>query len=356
MAHPADDRRQPVGLPVRPEATDSAIPRSTPAPTARPRQGLRLRHQPQPRLVLHRRQAYAEHAATILRTWFLDPATRMNPNLDHGQFIPCKYDGRAIGIIDFSQQYTSVLDAMAILAPAPRAGRGRPGRHGRLEHGRSSTGCRSPFGKEDRRPRNNHGTFQDMQSPRSPWPPATRRWPAGPSWTPSSSASTPQIAADGSQPQELARTRSWHYSTFDLVAYTRLAAIGKQVGRTCGPIGGRRGRACSRRSTSCCPPRPGPSAWPHPELEFHRYAASDVVHAAADAGDKGRGGGRARLRRRPPVISGRCGPRPSNRLDRGLTPSRWPTREGRMSVCLGWLESPRRRCPQPCPAAQGPSP
>ncbi|GAA3133400.1 hypothetical protein GCM10017687_56890 [Streptomyces echinatus] len=40
----------------------------------------------------------------------------------------------------------------------------------------------------------------------------------------------PQIAADGSQPQELARTRSRHYSAFDLVAYTRLAAIGRHVG------------------------------------------------------------------------------------------------------------------------------
>ena len=59
--------------------------------------------------------AYAEHAAQILRTWFTDPATRMNPNLDHGQIIPCKYDGRAIGIIDFSQQFTDVLDATAIL-------------------------------------------------------------------------------------------------------------------------------------------------------------------------------------------------------------------------------------------------
>ncbi|WP_435854610.1 hypothetical protein [Streptomyces longwoodensis] len=29
----------------------------------------------------------------------------------------------------------------------------------------------------------------------------------------------------------------------------------------------------------------GATAWPHPELEFHRYAATDVVHAAADAGD-----------------------------------------------------------------------
>ncbi|MBO0912952.1 hypothetical protein [Streptomyces laculatispora] len=29
------------------------------------------------------------------------------------------------------------------------------------------------------------------------------------------------------------------------------------------------------------------SPWPHPELEFHRYAASGIVHAAAEAGDAG---------------------------------------------------------------------
>jgi hypothetical protein len=33
------------------------------------------------------------------------------------------------------------------------------------------------------------------------------------------------------------------------------------------------------------PAATGAAAWSHPELEFYRYAASDVVHAAADAGD-----------------------------------------------------------------------
>ncbi|KAJ6612033.1 alginate lyase-domain-containing protein [Mycena sp. CBHHK59/15] len=59
---------------------------------------------------------YATHAGDILRTWFITSATRMNPNLNHAQFIPCANTGRSIGIIDFSQQYTSVLDAAAILA------------------------------------------------------------------------------------------------------------------------------------------------------------------------------------------------------------------------------------------------
>lgn len=35
--------------------------------------------------------------------------------------------------------------------------------------------------------------------------------------------------------------------------------------------------------------------WPHQELEFRRYAATDVVHAAADAGD-------ARARRAVPLL------------------------------------------------------
>jgi alginate lyase len=41
-----------------------------------------------------------EHAAAILSTWFVDPKTRMNPNLEYGQAVRGINSGRGTGLID----------------------------------------------------------------------------------------------------------------------------------------------------------------------------------------------------------------------------------------------------------------
>jgi hypothetical protein len=73
-------------------------------------------------------ERYSRRAALLLRTWFIDPATRMNPNLDHGQFVKGENVGRGTGIIE-SNRFLPVLDGVGILQ---KSGRGlspsrRPG-------------------------------------------------------------------------------------------------------------------------------------------------------------------------------------------------------------------------------------
>ncbi|GAA4310695.1 alginate lyase family protein [Streptomyces venetus] len=233
---------------------------------------------------------YAEKAGQVLRTWFLDPATRMNPNLNHAQFIPCKYDGRAIGIIDFSQSYTSVLDALALLET------GAPGWTAKDRTGmkRWNTAFRdwlgtSDFGKQEAAAGNNHGTFYDLLLAGLAYATGDRELARRTVLDARVKRIVPQIASDGRQPQELTRTRSWHYSAFTLVAHARLAAIGRHVGVDLWAYRGPEGQSLFKAVDYLLPAATGAAAWPHPELEFDRYAATDVVHAAADAGD-----GRAR--------------------------------------------------------------
>ncbi|WP_078894195.1 alginate lyase family protein [Streptomyces sp. NRRL S-1022] len=233
------------------------------------------------------KQVYAEKAALVLRTWFLDPATRMNPHLNHAQFIPGKYDGRAIGVIDFSQSYTSVVDAVAILDT------GAPGwtRADRTVMSRWNSDFldwlrNSDFGKEEETAANNHGTFHDMQLAALAYATGDKDLARRTVLDARVKRIDPQIAADGSQPQELTRTRSWHYSTFDLVAHTRLAAIGERVDVNLWDYRGPDGQSLFKAVDYLLPAATGTAAWPHPEMEFLRYAATDVVHAAADAGDE----------------------------------------------------------------------
>lgn len=159
---------------------------------------------------------YAEAAMRHLRAWFVDPATRMNPNLNHAQAIIGVNSGRAIGVID-TLQIVEVARAAELFAR-----RNAPGYAAiRAEVERWFVAyldwlTTSPFGMQERDEKNNHGSCWLLQASafaallgRGDVLEAARvhlRTLIVPT----------QVALDGRQPLELARTKPYAYSLFNL--------------------------------------------------------------------------------------------------------------------------------------------
>ncbi|HET8654515.1 MAG TPA: alginate lyase family protein [Longimicrobiaceae bacterium] len=174
-------------------------------------------------------EAYALHAGDLLRTWFLAPATRMNPNLDYAQAIPGITQGRGIGIID-THGFPVLLDDLALLRPSPHwSDTDEQGMKqwmsSYLEWLRTSKN-----GIDERDWPNNHGSWYDVQTA------ALALYVGRPELAreivqrAETKRIAKQILPDGREPLELARTRSLHYSVFNLEALMQLAEIGRHVG------------------------------------------------------------------------------------------------------------------------------
>jgi hypothetical protein len=231
---------------------------------------------------------YAKHASLILQTWFIDPATAMTPHLSHAQIIPCSNDGRAIGIIDFSQEYTNVLDAAAILASTNAPGWTKASQRAFMDWNKKFLDwlVNSTFGKEEAGEENNHGTFANMLIAALALFTGDKAL-SKETCQVAKSLINGQIRPNGSQPMELARTRSWHYSNFNLGAHLRFALVAKKVGLDLFSYEGPDGQSLFKATEFLLAAAvEGQSAWDFQELEFQPYAATDNVQAAADAGNR----------------------------------------------------------------------
>jgi hypothetical protein len=177
---------------------------------------------------------YADQAERVARTWYLDPATAMNPSLAHAQSSgPCG-TGTATGIIEASGGYlTDTLDGLAILALDTRdTGWSATDRAGITAWlGKFVTFLQtSTVGKAENAAANNHGTWYDAQL-------ASIYLFTGDATNATALVSAarskridPQIESDGRMPLELSRATSWHYANYDAAAFCRLAGVAKHVG------------------------------------------------------------------------------------------------------------------------------
>jgi hypothetical protein len=173
---------------------------------------------------------YAERAAVLVRTWFIDPATRMNPNFNHAQAIPGVNSGRPEGIIE-AIALPDIIESIGVLE---RADVFTATDHAALRGWFAELVrwmATSENGRAERRATNNHGIYFDYFL--AHFALFARLDPLVVDMVNAFPAQrlAPQMAADGSFPAELERTRPFHYNLFALDAAGRLAALGACVNR-----------------------------------------------------------------------------------------------------------------------------
>ncbi len=174
-------------------------------------------------------ETYAQGAAKVARTWFLDPATRMNPHLKYAQAIMGVNDGRGTGILE-ALNLSVAVDALGLLADSeawPKDDQKALKEWLRTYH---DWLINSDPGKDEHNAKNNHGTFYDVQAVRIALvlgrdDSAKRMLEEA-----KQRRIAVQIDSEGKQPLELDRTTSFSYSRFNLFALTELATLGEHAG------------------------------------------------------------------------------------------------------------------------------
>jgi hypothetical protein len=173
-------------------------------------------------------EPYAEHAALLVRTWFLNPATRMNPNLNFGQYVPGRNDGRGSGILEM-RHLTSVCDGLALIAGSKAwTEADNNAFHGWLT-AYFAWLTTSPNGRDEASAPNNHGSWYDMQAAHIALVLGKTDFAKKILSDGLTKRIASQIQPDGSQPLELARTKSLSYSLFNLEALCNLATLAENV-------------------------------------------------------------------------------------------------------------------------------
>lgn len=221
-------------------------------------------------------EAYAAHAAELLQVWFLNPATRMNPNLNYGQGVPGEVEGRPMGIIG-TRGFVELVDDLRLLSTSKSwTASDQQGMIAWMSQYLNWLRT-SKIGVGEENATNNHGTFYDTQAAaiaafvdntdlaRKIITDAREKRIAK------------QIEPDGKMPRELQRTKSFGYSAFNLRALEDLASIGQNLGIDLWHFTTSDGRSI-RKALDFMAPYADPSRkWPYQQIERPGIGSLDLL-------------------------------------------------------------------------------
>jgi hypothetical protein len=174
------------------------------------------------------KEKYADKAAELLRVWFLDPATRMNPNLNHAQCRLGHNEGTKSGVLD-GRMMVRALEGSLLIASSTAISDAELGGLKIWVGEYVQWLTTNEMALDEAASKNNHGTFYDAQTMYFALYAGKNEVAAKIAETAVEKRILSQIKPDGSMPEELARTRPLFYSNYNLHAMFVIASLAKQV-------------------------------------------------------------------------------------------------------------------------------
>lgn len=174
------------------------------------------------------KEVYANKAAEIIKTCFLDEATKMNPNLDFGQGIPGINTGRGIGIIE-TRSLMHVADAAGLLEGSKAWSMANQQALQKWYGQYLDWLLTSKNGKEEHAAKNNHGTWYYAQVIDFALFSGNKQM-ALTLANESKKRLDSQLTKEGKQPLELERTNALGYSTMNIDGWFTVAKLAEKAG------------------------------------------------------------------------------------------------------------------------------
>ncbi len=175
-------------------------------------------------------EKYSKQAANFITTWFLNPETKMNPNVKHGQIILGKHNlGRRAGINEL-RFLPHVIDAIPLIQNSKHWSKSKNKKLKLWFKEYLKWLIESEHGKKEKLRANNHGTWYDVQIVSIALFTGNQLLACKTLENETVARIESQIANNGMQPLEVARTRSLHYSIYNVRAYFALASMGERLG------------------------------------------------------------------------------------------------------------------------------
>jgi hypothetical protein len=173
-------------------------------------------------------EKYAEKSAALIRNWFINAATRMNPNLEYAQAIPGINNGRGIGIIE-TRTLTGIADAIGLLNGS-KAWTSSDQRDIQAWYGKYLNWMlNSKNGKDEHAAKNNHGTWYYVQVIDFALFEGDKKIAKQLSLEARALLDS-QLTTEGKFPLELERTNALGYSSFNTFAWFQVATLAQQAG------------------------------------------------------------------------------------------------------------------------------